>query len=138
MSSTSRRPRRNPLAWPGRIWRALPRRLGYIWGPRLMSAVRKRWVLLRHPHANIRFGRDVYLGPGFSLHMPEGGAFIVGDYVEFRRGFRAEVAEQGRVEIGTLSVFTYYALIQCGTSIQIGERCMFGQATIVVDGNHRF
>ena len=28
--------------------------------------------------------------------------------------------------------------MQCGTSITIGERCMFGQSTLVVDGNHRF
>ncbi len=40
--------------------------------------------------------------------------------------------------IGAGSVFTYSVLIQCSTSIDIGERCMFGQATIVVDGNHRF
>jgi len=29
-------------------------------------------------------------------------------------------------------------LMQCGTSIEIGERVMFGQSTMVVDGNHRF
>jgi acetyltransferase-like isoleucine patch superfamily enzyme len=126
------------LAFLGRAYRAVPRRLGYVWGPRLMSAIRKRWVLIRHPHADIRFGKDVYLGPGFSLHMPDGGSFIVGDYVEFRRGFRAEVGPEGRIEIGPLSVFTYYVLVQCSTSIQIGARCMFGQSTIVVDGNHRF
>jgi len=28
--------------------------------------------------------------------------------------------------------------MQCGKSIQIGERVMFGQCTLVVDGNHRF
>ena len=54
----------------------LPFHLGYREGPRLMSALRKRWVLLRHPHAEIRFGRGVYLGPRFSLHMPGEGAFI--------------------------------------------------------------
>jgi acetyltransferase-like isoleucine patch superfamily enzyme len=29
-------------------------------------------------------------------------------------------------------------LVQCSTTIDIGERCMFGQSTIVVDGQHRF
>jgi acetyltransferase-like isoleucine patch superfamily enzyme len=28
--------------------------------------------------------------------------------------------------------------MQCSTTIEIGERCMFGQSTIVIDGNHRF
>jgi acetyltransferase-like isoleucine patch superfamily enzyme len=103
-----------------------------------MSALRKRWVLLRNPHATVRFGKHVYLGPGFSLHMPFGGTFIAGDGVEFRRGFRCEVGQTGRVVIGRETRFTYYVLIQCDTSIEIGERCMFGQSTLVVDGNHRF
>jgi acetyltransferase-like isoleucine patch superfamily enzyme len=118
--------------------RYLPLKLGYQFGPRYMSALRKRWVLLRHPHADIRFGRDVYLGPGFSLHVPGPGTFEVGDRVEFRRGFRAEVEGSGRITIGDDSKFTYSVLMQCSTSIDIGEHCMFGQSTIVLDGQHRF
>jgi acetyltransferase-like isoleucine patch superfamily enzyme len=116
----------------------VPRRIGYGIGPRVMSDLRRRWVLLRHRHANVRFLGPAYLGPGFSLHIPEGGSFIVGPGVEFRRGFRAEVAGDGRITIGAGSVFTYYVLMQCSTSIDVGERCMFGQSTIVVDGQHRF
>jgi acetyltransferase-like isoleucine patch superfamily enzyme len=104
-----------------------------------MSAVRKRWLLLRNPHVDIRFEGPVYIGPGFSLHAPNGGTFTVGPRVEFRRGFRCELGEGGtRLTIGADSVFTYYVLIQCTTSIEIGERAMFGQSTIVIDGNHRF
>lgn len=103
-----------------------------------MSHLRKRWVLLRHPHADIRFGQGVYLGPRFSLHIPGEGSFIVGNGVEFRRDFRAEVDGYGRIVIGAGSVFTYSVLMQCSRLIEIGERCMFGQATIVVDAQHRF
>jgi acetyltransferase-like isoleucine patch superfamily enzyme len=103
-----------------------------------MSAIRKRWVILRHPRADIRFGPGTYLGPGFSLHIPANGTFVTGPNVEFRRGFRAEVAGDGRITIGAGSVCTYYVLMQCTTSIDIGERAMFGQSTIVIDGNHRF
>ncbi len=113
-------------------------RLGYAGGPRIMSALRRRWVLLRHPHADIRFEGPVYLGPGFSLHIPDGGSFHVGPGVDFRRGFRCEIHRGGRVRIGGGSVLTYGVLIQCTTSIDIGERCILGQATMVVDGNHRF
>jgi acetyltransferase-like isoleucine patch superfamily enzyme len=116
----------------------VPYSLGYFRGPRLMSNVRKWWVILRHPDADIRFGRGVYIGPGFSLHIPGPGSFIVGDDVEFRRGFRAEVEGTGRISIGTGSHFTYYVLVQCTTSIDIGERCQFGQSTLVLDGQHRF
>lgn len=113
-------------------------RASYWRAPLLASALRKRWVLFRHPHADIRFGRHVYLGPGFSLHMPDRGSFVAGDGVEFRRDFRAEVAGDGRIAIGAGSVCTYGVLMQCTTSIDVGERCIFGQATIVVDGQHRF
>jgi acetyltransferase-like isoleucine patch superfamily enzyme len=118
--------------------RWLPQRIGYHLTPRVGSWLRKRWVLLRHPHATIRFGRDCYLGPGFSLFIPYDGSFIVGDRVEFRRDFRAEVHGNGRITIGDDSRCTYSVLMQCSTSIDIGERCQFGQATMVVDGQHRF
>jgi acetyltransferase-like isoleucine patch superfamily enzyme len=118
--------------------RRLPVEIGYHRGPRLMSWLRKQWVLLRHPHAEIRFGRDTYLGPGFSLHMADGGAFIVGDGTEFRRDFRAEIHGDGRVVIGDDCHFTYSVLIQCSTTIEIGSRCVFGQANFLVDGSHRF
>jgi acetyltransferase-like isoleucine patch superfamily enzyme len=119
-------------------WRWLAIWLGYRRGPKLMSLLRQRWAILRHPQADIRFGRNVYLGPRFSLFIPENGSFIVGDGVEFRRDFRAEVSGSGRVTIGSGSVFTYSVLVQCSTTIEIGERCMFGQTTILVDGQHRF
>lgn len=94
--------------------------------------------MLTHPHANVRFELPVYIGPRTSLHIPAGGSFLVGPNVEFRRGFCAEVEQSGRIEIGAGSVFTYDVVMQCTTSIRVGERCMFGQATLVVDGQHRF
>jgi acetyltransferase-like isoleucine patch superfamily enzyme len=106
-------------------------------GMMLMSALRRWWVLFKHPNADIRFEGPVYLGPGFSLHIPDGGSFHVGPGVEFRRGFRAEI-NGGKITIGAGTVFTYDVLMQCSTSIEIGERCAFGQCTMVVDGNHRF
>jgi acetyltransferase-like isoleucine patch superfamily enzyme len=118
--------------------RWLPQRVGYIYAWRVGSWLRKQWVLVRHPHADIRFGRGVYLGPGFSVFIPGEGGLIVGDGVEFRRDFRAEISGNGRVMIGAGAVFTYSVLVQCSTTIDIGERCQFGQATILLDGQHRF
>jgi acetyltransferase-like isoleucine patch superfamily enzyme len=117
----------------------LPVTVGYFRGPLLMSWLRKRWVRFRNPHATVTFGPHTYLGPGFSLHMPFGGTFITGEAVEFRRNFRAELdGPDSRIEFGARSVCTYDVLMQCTTSIEIGERCMFGQSSIVIDGNHRF
>ena len=120
------------------LLRRIPQLIGYVHGPRLMSRLRQWWVLLRHPHGDIRFGKGVYLGPGFSLDMPANGTFHVGDDVEFRRDFRAEIAGDGRILIGDHCHFTYSVLIQCSTTIEIGDYCMFGQSTIVIDGQHRF
>ncbi len=108
-------------------------------GPLLMSWIRKRWTIFRNPHARIEFQGPVYLGPGFSLDMPRGGSFTVGPGVVFRRNFRAEFGgPDARITIGPMAVFTYDVVIQCSTSIDIGAHCQFGQATLVVDGNHRF
>jgi acetyltransferase-like isoleucine patch superfamily enzyme len=121
-----------------RVLRRLPYVFGYGLGPQIASELRKRWVILRHPDADIRFHRTTYVGPGFSLHIPAGGTFVAGERVEFRRGFRAEVEGDGRITIGADTRCTYYVLMQCSRSIEIGERCMFGQSTIVVDAQHRF
>lgn len=118
--------------------RRLRVRIGYTLAPRLASWLRKRWVIFRNPHATIRFEGPVYLGPGFSLHMPRGGTFIVGPGVEFRRRFRAELGANGRIVIGAGCYLTYDVIITCDTSIEIGERCGLGQCTYVADGNHRY
>lgn len=118
--------------------RSLAFETSYGRGPRLMSALRKRWVIFRHPNAHIEFRGPAYLGPGFSLHIPHNGTFIVGPGVEFRRGFRAEIYGDGRIEIGAGSYLTYDVILACSTSIKIGERCGLGQATFVADGNHRY
>jgi acetyltransferase-like isoleucine patch superfamily enzyme len=119
--------------------RDAPVTLGYVKGPLLMSALRKRWVVMRNPQATIRFGAGTYLGPGFSLHAPHGGTFITGEGVEFRRNFRGELGgPDARIEIGSGSYLTYSVLIQCGTSIVVGERCGLGHCTSVYDGSHKY
>ena len=108
-------------------------------GPRFMSWARQRWVFLRNPRACIEFRGPVYLGPGFSVDMPHGGTLIVGPNVEFRRGFRAEFGSQdARITIGANCVFTYDVVVQCTTSIDIGQQCVFAQGTTIADGSHRF
>lgn len=130
---------RDRVGRAARDLRVLPVRIGYTTGPKWASNVRMAWIRFRNPHADIRFGRDVYLGPGFSLHMPYGGSFHAGDKVEFRRNFRAELGgPASTITIGDGSVFTYDAVIQCTTSISIGQRCTFGQTTMMVDGNHNY
>jgi acetyltransferase-like isoleucine patch superfamily enzyme len=121
----------------GRL-RRIAWRIAYVEGPRLASWLRRRWLQLCHPHAHIEFQGPVYLGPGFSVLIPDAGTLIVGPGVEFRRGFRAEIHGDGRLVIGAGSVFTYDVLVQCTTSIEIGERCIFAQASMLVDGSHRF
>ena len=40
--------------------------------------------------------------------------------------------------IGSDTSFTYSVVIQCSTTIEIGERCTFAQSAILLDGQHRF
>jgi acetyltransferase-like isoleucine patch superfamily enzyme len=86
----------------------------------------------------VEFQGPVHLGPGFDLQIPDQGTLVIGPGVDFRRGFVCEISGDGRVEIGEGSIFTSHALVQCTTTITIGRRCVFGQATMIADGNHRF
>src|SRR5438445_8793745 len=114
-------------------------RLSYQDGPRLMSALRKRWQVFRNPNATIRFGSNVFAGPGFKVQAPWGGTLIVGDGVEFRRNTLFELwGPETRVSIGNGCYFTYDVIIACATTIDIGERVGLAKNTFVVDGSHRF
>jgi acetyltransferase-like isoleucine patch superfamily enzyme len=127
------------------VIRNLPWRIAYHPGPTGMpvglmvaSRLRKWWVIYRHPFATIRFEEPVYLGPGFSLNIPGAGTFIAGRGTDFRRNFRAEIVGTGRIVIGADVAFTHEAVIQCSTSVEIGDRAIFGPFVSIVDGNHRY
>lgn len=120
-------------------WRRAVARVTFREAPRAASALRKRWAALKNPHATVRFGAHTYVGPGFSLHAPDGGTFETGPGCEFRRGFRCELGgPETVVRFGVQCVATYDVLIQCTTSIEVGDRVMFGQSCLLVDGNHNF
>ena len=95
-------------------------------------------VLATNRHCRVEFRGPVNLGHGFELEIPGTGSFVVGPGVDFRRGFVCEISGDGRVTIGGGCIFTRDALLQCTTSIDIGDHCIFGQSTLIVDGNHRF
>jgi acetyltransferase-like isoleucine patch superfamily enzyme len=95
-------------------------------------------ILATHRHCRVEFQGPVRIGPGFRLDIPDAGELIVGPAVDFRRGFVCEISGDGRVTIGAGSVFTAGALIQCSTSIDIGERAAFGQSVMIADGSHKF
>ncbi len=121
------------------LWRRAVVRLAFRESPRLASALRKRWAALKNPYATVRFGPHTYVGPGFSLHAPDGGTFETGPGCEFRRGFRCELGgPDSRVRFGAQCVATYDIVVQCTTSLEVGSRVMFGQSCLLVDGNHRF
>lgn len=101
------------------------------------SSLRKIAIRLRNPGARIEFREPVYFGPGCALLLEPGSTFIAGPRAHFRRGTIIEVRGTGRVEIGADAHFTYNTIIQCSTSVTIGEHCSFG-ASLLVDGNHRF
>lgn len=127
------------LAVPSRARiRRLPWELRYQLGDRIMSESRRLLVWGTHRHCRVEFRGPVRIGPGFELNIPHSGTLLVGSGVDFRRGFVCEILGTGRVTIGDRSVFTSHALVQCTTSIEVGERCVFGQSTLIVDGYHRY
>src|SRR5947207_2484442 len=119
-------------------WRRIPWYLRYRLGARWASEARKAMILATHQHCTVEFQGPVRLGPGFTLEIPDRGSFIVGPGVDFRMGFKCEISGDGVVRIGAGSVFTSHMLIQCTTSIDIGERCAIGQSCLITDGFHQY
>lgn len=115
-----------------------------LWRMRYAHAAKAAWALRRHAlhamhrHADVRLESPCRIGPGFSLWIPEPATFHSGPGCDFRRDFVCEVGPGGVVDIGPGSVFTSSALLQISTSLTIGRRCIFGQAVMIADGNHRF
>ena len=91
-----------------------------------------------HRHCTVELQGPVRLGPGFRLWIPDRGTLIVGPGADFREGFACEISGGGVVRIGASATFTSQALLQCTTSITIGDRCTFAQSVLIADGNHRF
>jgi acetyltransferase-like isoleucine patch superfamily enzyme len=103
-----------------------------------MTSARLLLIRATHRHCRVEFQGPVYIGPGFELEILGSGSLIVGPEVKFRRGFVCEISGNGSVVIGARTDFTSHCLIQCSTSIEIGERCAFGQSTLIFDGRHRY
>jgi acetyltransferase-like isoleucine patch superfamily enzyme len=118
--------------------RRLPWRVRYRAGQRVATQMRRLAIELTHRHCHVEFQGPVRLGPGFALDIPDAGTLIIGPGVDFRRGFVCEISGPGRVTIGGGTTFTSHSLIQCTTSIDIGEGCVFGQSLLIADGNHRY
>lgn len=116
----------------------MPWHVRYRVGPGWASQARKALILATHQHCTVEFQGPVRLGPGFTLDIPDAGSFLVGPGVDFRVGFKCEISGNGRVSIGAGSTFTSNALIQCTSSIDIGERCAITQSCLIVDGFHRY
>jgi acetyltransferase-like isoleucine patch superfamily enzyme len=119
----------------GRLSR-IPWKLRYELGARVASDVRRALVVCTHRHCRVEFRGPVHLGPGFTLNIPDRGTLVIGAGVELRRDFVCEISGNGRVTIGDGCIFTAGALVQCSTSIDIGNRCVFAQSPMLVDGKH--
>jgi acetyltransferase-like isoleucine patch superfamily enzyme len=116
----------------------LPWRLRYQYGRIAASRWRRRMILLTHGHADVAIPREVLIGPRFDLWIPDRATFRIGKGCEFRRDFFCEIAPGGVVEMADNVIFTASAQIQISTSLTIGSRAALGQATLIVDGNHKF
>lgn len=53
-----------------------------------------------------------------------------------RNGFRLQIAELARIEIGENTFFNHYCSINAQDSIKIGSECLFGENVKIYDHNH--
>lgn len=103
-----------------------------------MSELRKGWILLRHPHATIRFEGPVRLGRRARVQIPDYGTLIVGPNVEIRSDCLIEITARGRIVIGEGSILNVGVILGCTTSLELGKRCVLGPHTYVSDGSYAY
>ncbi len=113
-------------------------RTGYGWGPNLMSELRKRWIVLRHPQATIRFEGPVRLGRRARVQMPGAGTLIVGPHVEIRSDCLIDVSGRGRIVIGEGCLLNVGVILASTTSLELGKRCIIGPHCYISDGTHSY
>lgn len=102
------------------------------------SRMRKYGIQLTHLHCHVEFQGPVRISKGFRLRIPDNGTLVVGPGVDFRGPFVCEISGDGRITIGGGVIFTGDALVQCTTTMDIGDRAIFGQGVMLADGSHRF
>lgn len=110
----------------------------YAYSRRIAWRLRRRMLLMTHPHLDVRIPRGTVIGPRFDLWAPAAATLHLGGGCEFRRDFICEISPGGEVTMGDNVIFTAAALIQISTSLDIGRRAVFGQSVMIADGNHKF
>jgi hypothetical protein len=118
--------------------RRLPWYLRYAYGRRTAWQLRRRMLLVTHPHLDLKIAKGVIIGPRFDLWAPAPATLHIGSGSEFRRDFILEISPGGSVQMDNQVIFTAAALVQISTTLQIGRRAVFGQSVMIADGNHKF
>lgn len=129
------------MSFAGRVKQALARfvlRAGYGFGPDLMSELRKRWIVLRHPQATIRFEGPVRIGRRARVNMPGAGTLIVGPNVEIRPDCLIDVSGRGRIVIGEGCLLNVGTILASTTSLELSKRCIIGPHCYISDGTHSY
>lgn len=100
--------------------------------------MRRRVLLATHSHLDIEISPAVAFGPRCDIWAPGAATLRIGPGCDFRRDFYLELHPGAKVEMADHVTFTAAAQIQISTTLAIGSRATFGQATLIADGNHRF
>ena len=105
-------------------------RVGYCGGPRLMSRLRKWWVMIRNPQGRrSSFRPGSTSGPGSASTLRRAARFRMRPGVRVPRGFRSSCEGRTRRCDRRPARLHLRRADPVRTTIEIGERCIFGQAT---------
>lgn len=104
--------------------------------PHLLSRLRRRWLILRHPSVEFDIHPTVRIGPGVRIVAPAGGRFVMGPFGEIRRGGLFELGQGAEIVCGERVRFTHSPLVQITTRLEIGDGAGLGQGTAIFDGRH--
>jgi acetyltransferase-like isoleucine patch superfamily enzyme len=87
------------------------------------------------PH-NISIGNNVFIGGDIDLRNRENGRIIIEDYVRIDDNCRLVSANDAVLRIGQGTSVGKNCIINCGTDVIIGEKCLFAGMVYINSSDH--
>ena len=93
---------------------------------------------IRGEPKNINIGDNVSILGNIDLRNRENGKIVFKDNVTVERDCRFVSAREGTIEIGRGSIITAYGILNGGSDIIIGEKCIIGPRVAINANDHVF
>ena len=100
--------------------------------------IKQFWLLLKYHGRFSLQGFRLSYDPGVGILVDKGSELHFGKNTRLRRGVDIEARDGAVVKIGDRFFMNKNSTLVARYGIQIGENCMIGEGTTIIDHNHAF